>query len=61
MILIKGGKQMSGSKGEQKMNMPSRYWEPSIEYMEPSEEQIIEAENEIKENGIPYDDNLPFN
>jgi hypothetical protein len=43
------------------MNMPSRYWEPGIEYMEMSEEQVIEAENYIKENGIPYDDNLPFN
>lgn len=43
------------------MNMPSRYWEPDIEETWEDEERIREAEDWIAENGIPYDEDLPFN
>ena len=41
-------------------NVPSRYWEPECP-VELTEEEIAEAEEYIKANGIPYDPELPFN
>lgn len=41
--------------------MPTRYWEPGFEEIGQSDAEIEEAEKWIKENGIPYDEELPFN
>ena len=46
---------------ENEMNIPSRYWEPGSEELGQSEEEIREAEEWLRNNGIPYNEELPFN